>query len=59
MVVEHRLNVLEPLKLRSCLVIVKNTCIEHEAGHHQGADGKRHQLRLVGDAPGSPDVEET
>ncbi len=59
MVVEHRLNVLEPLKLRSCLVIVKNACIQHQAGHHQSANGERHQLRLIGDAPGPPDMEET
>ena len=58
MVVEHRLNVLEPLELGSCLVIVEDTGIEHETGHHQSADGKRHQLGLIGDAPCTPDVKE-
>ncbi len=59
MVVEHGLNVLEPLQLWSCLVVVENAGVQHQAGHHQGANGQGHQLRLVGDAPGTPDVEET
>ena len=59
MVVEHRLNVLEPLQFRSCLVIVKNPSIEHEAGHDQGANGQAKKLKLAGDSPGSPYVEET
>ncbi len=57
-VVEHRLNVLEPLELWSCLVIVEDACIKHQTGHHQGANGQRHQLRLVGDAPSPPHVEQ-
>ena len=57
-VVEHRLNVLEPLQLRSCLVVVEDTGIEHEAGHHQGTDGGAEELELAGETPGSPHMEE-
>ena len=39
-VVEHRLNVLEPLQLGSCLVVVEDAGIEHQASHHQGANGQ-------------------
>jgi len=38
---------------------VEDTGIEHQAGHHQGADGQSQQLGCVGDAPGPPHVEET
>ncbi len=58
MVVEHRLNVLEPLELGSCLVVVEDARIEHQAGHHQSADGQGQQLGFVGDAPGPPHMEE-
>ena len=58
MVVEHRLNVLEPLQLGCCFVVVEDACIEHQAGHHQSTDGQSHQLRFIGDAPGPPDMEE-
>ena len=57
MVVEHRLNVLEPLELGGCLVVVEDARIEHQAGHHQGADGQGQQLGGVGDAPGPPHME--
>ena len=58
MVVQHRLNVLEPLQLRRSLVVVENTGVEHEAGHHQGTDGQSHELGFAGDAPGPPHLEE-
>jgi len=38
---------------------MENTGIEHEAGHHESADGRGQKLRLVGVAPGPPHVEET
>lgn len=59
MVVEHRLNVLEPLELGSCLVVVEDARIEHQTGHHQSTDGQGHELGLSGDAPGSPHMEKT
>jgi len=58
MVVEHRLNVLEPLELGSCLVVVEDARIEHQTGHHQSTDGQGHELGFSGDAPGPPHVEE-
>ncbi len=58
MVVQHGLNVLEPLQLRRSLVVVENTSVEHQAGHHQGTDGQSHELGFAGDAPSTPDVEQ-
>ena len=59
MVVEHRLNVLEPLQLWSRLVVVEDASIEHQASHDEGADGGGEQLGLVGVTPGAPHVEQT
>ena len=59
MVVEHRLNVLEPLELGGCLVVVEDAGVEHQTSHRQSSDGQGHQLGFVGDAPGPPHMEET
>ena len=56
-VVEHRLNVLEPLQLWCCLVVMENACIEHQASHHKSANGGSQKLGFIGETPGAPNME--
>ncbi len=45
-VVQHRLNILEPFQFGSALVVVEPTGEQHQTSHHQAADSGAEQLKL-------------
>ena len=58
MVVEHRLNVLEPLQLWRCLMIMEGTSEEHQPSSHKCTNGGTEKLKFVRETASTPHVEQ-